>query len=189
MSLNLTKGQNINLSKEAPGLTKAIVGLGWDTNKYDGGAFDLDATAAGLNAEGKLVTDNEFVFFNNLNNPSGTISHSGDNLTGEGNGDDEQITIDLAAVPAEIQKVQFAITIYQGKERGQNFGIVENAYARVIDGATDTEIVRVDLTEDHSAHTTVIAGEFYRHNGDWKFKALDQGINPGGIEELVASYK
>lgn len=188
MSIVLTKGGNINLTKDNPGLTKVVVGLGWNVNKYNGAAFDLDASAALLNADGKLVEDHNFVFFNNKSNPNGSVKLSGDNLTGEGEGDDEQIFVDLANVPADVDKIRFAITIYQAKERNQNFGIVEKAYVRVLDGTNNTELVRYDLTEDYSTETTVIAGELYRNGSEWKFKALGQGLQ-GEITELVASYR
>ena len=188
MAVNLTKGQRVSLTKENPGLSKVIVGLGWDVNSYEGDAFDLDASAFALNSEGKCPTDKDFVFFNSTKNANGSISHSGDNLTGEGEGDDEQITVDLANVPAEIEKVAFAITIYQADERDQNFGMVDNAFVRVVDANTNSEIIRYDITEDFSIETALVVGELYRdkENG-WKFAAIGQGFS-GGLASLTNKY-
>jgi len=188
MAINLTKGQNINLSKEKPGLSNVTVGLGWDKNKFVGQQFDLDASATLIGANGKRVSDEHFVYFGNLSFKDGSVAHTGDNLTGEGDGDDEKIKVDLKAVPADVEKIAIAVSIYQAKDRGnQNFGSVENAFIRIVDDATGEELVHYDLDEDYSTESTVIFGELYRNNGDWKFKALGQGI-VGEINELVAFY-
>jgi tellurium resistance protein TerD len=189
MSIVLTKGGSISLEKEAPGITLVKVGLGWNVNAGAGAAFDLDASAALLDANGKLVDDKNFVYFHNLKDPSGAVQHSGDNLTGAGDGDDEVITVDLSKVPANVDRIRFAITLYDAAARRQTFGIVEKAYARVLDaGNGDKELARVDLTEDQGTNTTYIPGELYRHDGGWKFKALDSGL-VGSIADLVDSYR
>ena len=188
MAVNLQKGQKIDLTKGKAGLTKLLVGLGWDTNKYDGGFdFDLDASAFLLNAAGKAPSEQNFVFYSNLQDPSGAVQHMGDNRTGEGEGDDEQITIDLSKVPADIDKIDFTATIYEADERGQNFGQVSNAYIRVVDEATGEELVRFDLGEDFSIETAVVVGELYRHAGEWKFNAIGSGFQ-GGLAALVRNY-
>jgi len=189
MAINLSKGGNINLSKEAPGLTAIQVGLGWDTNKYDtAGAFDLDASVSLLNESGKLVSDTGFVFYNNPKDASGSVEHTGDNRTGEGAGDDETVKVNLATVPADVKTIRFAVTIHEADERKQNFGMIDNAYIRIINPETNTEIARYDLTEDFSTETCVIPGEFYRHNADWKFKAVGAGYG-GGLPAYVAAIQ
>ncbi len=171
MAVNLSKGQKVDLTKTNPGLNNILIGLGWDTNKYDGGsAFDLDAAAFLLADSGKVTGDGDFVFYGNLQHTSGGVCHLGDNLTGEGEGDDEQIEIDLSKVPANISKIDFTVTIYEPEERNQNFGQVSNAFIRVVDKNTNTELVRFDLGEDFSVETAVVVGEIYRHNGEWKRK-------------------
>lgn len=188
MGISLSKGQKVDLTKTNPGLSKIIVGLGWDTNKYDGGNdFDLDASVFLLDATGKVKNDKDFVFFNNLQGGNGSVVHSGDNLTGEGDGDDEQIKIDLNAVPAEIEKIAFAITIHEAESRKQNFGQVSNAFVRVVNEGSNEELIRYDLGEDFSIETAIIAGELYRHSGEWKFNALGSGYQ-GGLASLCKDY-
>ena len=188
MAVNLKKGQKVDLTKGNPGLSKPLVGLGWDVNKYDGGSdFDLDAAAFLLDANGKVTSDADFVFFNNLKHASGSVEHMGDNLTGEGDGDDEQIKVDLSKVPANIDKIDFTVTIYDAEARKQNFGQVSNAYIRVVDEAKGQELIRFDLGEDFSVETAVIVGELYRHGGEWKFNALGSGFS-GGLAALGKNY-
>lgn len=188
MAINLTKGQKIDLTKENPSLTKIMVGLGWDVNMFDGGAdFDLDASAFVCGANGKCTRDEDFVFYKNLTHPSGAVKHMGDNLTGEGEGDDEQIEVDLSKLPANIEKVAFTVTIYDADRRRQNFGQVSNAYIRIVDEATNTEIVHYDLGEDFSIETAIVVGELYKHNGNWKFNAIGSGYR-GGLAALCAQY-
>ncbi|WP_239617783.1 TerD family protein [Cohnella mopanensis] len=180
MSISLSKGQKIDLTKTNPGLTKVLIGLGWDTNKYDGGqAFDLDASVFCLNATGKAASEKDFIFYNNLQNPNGSILHTGDNLTGEGDGDDEQVKVNLATVPAEVEKVSFCITIHEAAERGQNFGQVTNAFVRIVNEDSGAELIRYDLGEDFSIETAVVVGELYRHSGEWKFNAVGSGYRDG----------
>ena len=180
MAVSLKKGQKVDLTKGNPNLKKVLIGLGWDTNKYDGGKdFDLDAAAFLLGANGKVLTDDDFVFYNNLKYKSGSVEHMGDNLTGAGEGDDEEIKIDLEKVPADVQKIDFTVTIYEAVERNQTFGQVENAYIRVVDDATGNELIRYDLGEDFSIETAVVVGELYRHNGEWKFNAIGDGFKDG----------
>lgn len=188
MAVNLTKGQKVDLTKGNPGLTKLVVGLGWDINKYDGGAaFDLDTCAFMLGENNKVTTENDFIFYGNLQHASGSVKHLGDNLTGAGDGDDEQIIIDLAAVPANIAKIDFTATIYDADTRNQNFGQVSNAYIRVVDESTGTELIRYDLGEDFSIETALVVGEIYRHNGEWKFNAIGAGFS-GGLSALCQNY-
>jgi tellurium resistance protein TerD len=179
MGVSLTKGGNVSLTKQAPGLTAVLVGLGWDERTTSGQAFDLDASALMLNAAGRILSDSHFVFFNNLISPEGSVEHTGDNLTGAGEGDDEQIKVDLAAVPAEVDRIVFPVSIYDADVRRQNFGQVRNAFIRVINQADDSELARYDLSEDASSETAMIFGELYRHSGDWKFRAVGQGYSSG----------
>lgn len=180
MSISLSKGQKIDLTKTNPGLTKVLIGLGWDTNKYDGGKdFDLDASVFCLNASGKAASEKDFIFYNNLQNSNGSILHTGDNLTGEGDGDDEQIKVDLANIPAEIEKLAFCITIHDAVERAQNFGQVTNAFVRIVSEDSGAELIRYDLGEDFSVETAVVVGELYRHGGEWKFNAIGSGYSDG----------
>lgn len=179
MGVSLTKGGNVSLSKEAPGLTAIIVGLGWDTRTTDGTDFDLDASAILLNNTEKAVSDQHFVFFNNLKSPDGSVEHTGDNLTGEGEGDDEQIKIDLASVPADVDKVVFPVSIYDAETRSQSFGQVRNAFIRIVNQAGGTEIARYDLSEDASTETAMVFGEVYRSGAEWKFRAVGQGWASG----------
>ncbi len=188
MAVCLTKGQKVDLTKTNPGLTKIVIGLGWDTQKYDGAsAFDLDAAAFLLADSGKVASDADFVFYGNTKHASGSVEHTGDNLTGEGDGDDEQIKIDLASVPANVSKIDFTVTIYEADSRNQNFGQVSNAYIRVMDEATGTELIRYDLGEDFSIETAVVVGELYRHNGEWKFNAIGSGFS-GGLAALCQNF-
>lgn len=188
MAVCLTKGQKIDLTKGNPGLNKLMVGLGWDTNKYDGGAaFDLDAEVFLLGNSGRITSDADFVFYGNLKHPSGGAEHMGDNLTGEGEGDDEQIKVDLAALPANIERVTFTVTIYDAEIRHQNFGQVSNAFIRIVDESTNTELLRYDLGEDFSIETAIVVGEIYRHNGEWKFNAIGSGFQ-GGLEALCRNF-
>lgn len=180
MAISLQKGQKVDLTKTNPGLTKVIVGLGWDVNKYDGGKdFDLDASAFILNAQGKTTNESDFVFYNNPKSSDGSVIHKGDNRTGAGDGDDEQINVDLALVAAGSQKIAFAITINDAQARNQNFGQVSNAYVRVLNEATGEELIRYDLGEDFSVETAIVVGEFYRNNNEWKFNANGSGYQNG----------
>lgn len=187
MPVSLTKGGNVSLSKEAPGLKKINVGLGWDTRRTDGADFDLDAMVFLVNDAGKVRNDQDFVFFNNKTSSDGSVIHQGDNRTGAGEGDDEVINVDLDKVPADVQKIVVAVVIYEGQSRSQNFGMVEKAYARVLNGDGGAEIARYDLTEDGGTVTAMIFGEVYRSSGEWKFKAVGQGFNEG-FQALVKSY-
>ena len=188
MPVSLKKGQKVSLTKDNPGLTKVIVGLGWDVNAFDSGAdFDLDAAAFMVGANGKCPTEKEFVFYGNLEHTSGAIKHMGDNLTGAGDGDDEQIQVDLTKIPANVEKVAFTVTIYDSDARRQNFGQVSNAFIRIVDEATGTELIHYDLGEDFSIETAVVVGELYRHNGEWKFNAIGSGFQ-GGLAALCAHY-
>ena len=188
MAINLSKGGNINLSKTAPTMNKVDLGLGWNPRATDGKAFDLDAVAFLTGEDGKVRLDGEFIFFNQKVSPCGSVTHNGDNRTGDGDGDDETISVDLSKVPQEVAKIVFAVTIHEGQQNGQNFGMVDKAYIRVINqDANAEELARFDLSEDGSTETAMIFGELYRHNGEWKFKAVGQGFN-GGLGALAASY-
>ncbi|MHA3704289.1 TerD family protein [Jatrophihabitans sp. YIM 134969] len=179
MGVSLSKGGNVSLTKEAPGLTAVTMGLGWDARTTDGTAFDLDASAIGVDAGGKVLNDSFFVFFNNLKTPEGSIEHKGDNKTGEGDGDDEQIAVNFAAVPAEIDKVVFVVSIYGADTAGQSFGQVRNAYIRAVNAGDGTELARYDLSEDASTETAMVFGELYRSGAEWKFRAIGQGYTSG----------
>ncbi|GAA2252352.1 MULTISPECIES: TerD family protein [Kitasatospora] len=179
MPVSLSKGGNVSLTKEAPGLTAVTVGLGWDVRTTTGAEFDLDASAIVLNADGKVLSNGHFVFFNNTSTPDSTVVHTGDNRTGEGDGDDEQIKVNLAGLPAEAGRIVFPVTIYDGIARGQNFGQVRNAYIRVLNAAGGAEIARYDLSEDAAVETAMIFGELYRNGTDWKFRAIGQGYASG----------
>jgi tellurium resistance protein TerD len=179
MSVSLSKGGNVSLTKEAPGLTAVMVGLGWDARTTSGADFDLDASALLVNAGGKVLSDQHFVFFNNLTSPDGSVEHTGDNLTGEGEGDDESIKVDLSRVPTDVDKVVFTVSIYDAESRRQSFGQVRNAYIRVINQAGGSEITRYDLSEDASTETAMIFGELYRNGAEWKFRAVGQGYESG----------
>ncbi|ACV63747.1 stress protein [Desulfofarcimen acetoxidans DSM 771] len=187
MAVNLQKGQKVDLTKGREGLSKVVVGLGWDTNKFDGPDFDLDASAFLLGDNGKCASPDDFVFYNNLTHKSGSVQHMGDNLTGDGEGDDEQITIDLSKIPANIQKIAITVTIHMAQERGQNFGLVSNAFVRVVDDAYNQELLRYDLSEDYSIETALVFCELYRKGTEWKFAAVGQGFNDG-LQGLVRLY-
>ncbi len=188
MPVNLSKGQKVDLTKGNPGLSKIIVGLGWDTNKYDGGYdFDLDASAFLCGDSGKVLSDTDFIFYSNLKHSSGAVEHTGDNLTGEGEGDDEVIKVDLSLVPANISKIAFTVTIYDAETRRQNFGQVSNAYIHILDGNSGAEIIRYDLGEDFSIETAVVVGELYRNNGEGKFNAIVSGFQ-GGLYALCKNF-
>nr|WP_159981555.1 MULTISPECIES: TerD family protein [unclassified Novosphingobium] len=187
MSVSLSKGGNVSLSKEEPNLSKILIGLGWDTRTTDGADFDLDASAFLLGDAGKVRGDSDFIFYNNLRSPEGSVEHTGDNRTGEGDGDDEALTVELGRVPAEVQKIAIAVTIHDGEGRRQSFGMVSNAFIRVVNAVTGREISRYDLAEDASTETAMVFGEVYRHNGEWKFRAVGQGYK-GGLAPLARNY-
>ena len=187
MAVSLSKGGNVSLSKEAPGLTAVVVGLGWDARVTDGKDFDLDASVFITGEDGKVRSDADFVFYNNKTGADGAFEHQGDNRTGEGDGDDEQVKIDLSKVPADVKKLVFAVTIHEADDRGQNFGQVSNAFMRVINQDGDAELARYDLSEDYSTETALVFGELYRHGDEWKFKAVGAGF-AGGLNALAASH-
>lgn len=188
MPINLSKGQKVDLTKKNPGLKNITVGLGWDVNAFDSGAdFDLDAAAFMLGSNGKCPTEKEFIFYGNLEHASGAVKHMGDNLTGEGEGDDEQIEVKLPDIPSNVEKIAFTVTIYDSDVRRQNFGQVSNSFIRIVDMSTDTELIRYDLGEDFSIETAVVVGELYRHNGEWKFNAIGSGFQ-GGLAALCGHY-
>ena len=187
MAISLSKGGNVSLTKSAPGLTNILVGLGWDARATDGAAFDLDASAFLLNAQGKVRSDADFIFFNQPASADGSVKHMGDNTTGEGEGDDEQITIDLIKVPADIDKIAITVTIHDAEARRQSFGMVSQAFVRVVNAQGDVEIVRYDLSEDFSIETALIFGEIYRNSGEWKFRAVGQGFQ-GGLAAMAQTY-
>ena len=188
MPVSLKKGQKVSLTKGNPGLKNVVVGIGWDINAFDtGGDFDLDAAAFCLTDSGRVSDSNDFVFYGNLVHPSGAVQHMGDNLTGAGDGDDEQIQIDLSKIPANISKVAFTVTIYDAETRRLNFGQVSNAFIRIVDETTNQELIRYDLGEDFSIETAVVVGELYRHDGEWKFNAIGSGFQ-GGLAALCGHY-
>lgn len=186
--VNLSKGQKVDLTKTNPGLTKIMVGLGWDINKYDSGSdFDLDAAAFLLGADGKAASEADFVFYNNKEHASGSVVHMGDNKTGAGDGDDEVINIDLSAVPANVDKIDFTVTIFEADARNQNFGQVNNAYIRILNQENGEELIHFDLGEDFSIETAVVVAELYRYNGEWKFNAIGSGFS-GGLAALCRNF-
>ncbi|CAN7298159.1 MULTISPECIES: TerD family protein [Duganella] len=187
MAISLQKGGNVNLSKEAPGLSKIVVGLGWDVRSTDGKDFDLDGSAFLLKVDGKVRADNDFIFYNNLKSSDQSVTHSGDNRTGAGDGDDETVTIDLTKVPANVERIAICATIHEGDERRQNFGMVQKAFIRCVNAAGNGEIARYDLSEDGSTESAMVFGEVYRNGGDWKFKAVGQGFK-GGLGPLASSF-
>ncbi|WP_215405381.1 TerD family protein [Janthinobacterium sp. JC611] len=187
MAISLQKGGNVNLSKEAPNLKKIIVGLGWDPRSTDGATFDLDGSAFLLKSDGKVRGDSDFIFYNNLKSTDGSVVHTGDNQTGEGEGDDERIEIDLTRVPSDIDRISITVTIHDADARRQNFGMVSKAFIRCLNAEGEKEIARYDLSEDSSTETAMIFGEIYRYNGEWKFKAIGQGFN-GGLGPLARSF-
>lgn len=188
MPVSLQKGQKVSLTKGNPGLAKVVVGLGWDVNQFDtGGDFDLDAAAFLLADTGKITKSEDFVFYGNLKHPSGSVEHMGDNRTGAGEGDDEQIRIDLSKVPENLTKIAFTVTIYEPEQRRQNFGQVNNAFIRIYNEETGEELLRYDLGEDFSIETAVVFGELYKNNGEWKFNAIGSGYQ-GGLAALCANF-
>ena len=188
MAVSLAKGQKVDLTKGNPDLKEVLIGLGWDVKRYDGGNdFDLDSAAFLLDANGKVTSDGDFVFYNNLKHASGSVEHLGDNRTGAGEGDDEQIKIDLSKVPEAIQKIDFTVTIHEADTRKQNFGQVENSFIRVVNAATNEELIRYDLSEDFSIETAIVVGELYRHGGEWKFQAIGSGFQ-GGLAALGRNF-
>lgn len=188
MAVSLSKGQKVDLTKTNPGLKKMIVGLGWDTNKYDGGSdFDLDASGFVLGDAGKVKDDKDFVFYNNPTGAQGAVVHLGDNRSGAGDGDDEQIKIDIAKIPAEVHKIAFTITIHDAEVRKQNFGQVANAYVRAFDEETGVELIRYDLGEDFSTETAIVVAEVYRNGAEWKFNAIGSGFQ-GGLSALCGNF-
>ncbi|MDE7030360.1 MAG: TerD family protein [Lachnospiraceae bacterium] len=188
MPVSLKKGQKVSLTKDNPGLRKVVVGLGWDVNAFDtGGDFDLDAAAFLLNDTGKVGSSSDFVFYGNLAHPSGSVIHQGDNLTGVGDGDDEQIKIDLSMVPDSITKIAFTVTIYEPEQRKQNFGQVSNAFIRIYNEENGEEMLRYDLGEDFSIETAAVFGELYKNGSEWKFNAIGSGFQ-GGLAALCANF-
>jgi tellurium resistance protein TerD len=187
VSVSLTKGGNVSLTKIAPALAAVSVGLGWDVRTTTGVDFDLDASALLCGADGKVLDDQHFIFFNNLKSPGGAVEHTGDNLTGVGEGDDEAINVNLATLQPAVEKVVFPVSIYDAQSRGQSFGQVVNAFIRVVDRATNAELARYDLTEDASTETAMVFGELYRHGGEWKFRAIGQGYS-SGLRGIAQDY-
>ncbi len=187
MAISLQKGGNVSLSKTAPGLNQITIGLGWDVRVTDGAAFDLDASAFLLTEAGKVRSTADFIFYNQLKSQCGSVEHTGDNLTGEGEGDDETINVALNSVPADVAKISIVVTIHDAESRGQNFGQVSSAFVRVVNAANSEEIARFDLSEDASTSTAMIFGELYRHSGEWKFRAVGQGFE-GGLGALARNY-
>lgn len=188
MPINLSKGQKVDLTKGNAGLDKILAGLGWDTNKYDGGhEFDLDVSVFMTGESGKVESDSNFVFYNNPQDAAGSVVYSGDNRTGEGEGDDESVTITLSKVPANVQKISFTVTIHEADVRGQNFGQVSNSYIRIVDTAKNEELLRYDLGEDYSIETAIVVGELYRHGSEWKFAAIGSGFQ-GGLAALCQNF-
>lgn len=188
MGINLSKGQKVDLTKTNPGLVNVTVGLGWDTNKYDGGQdFDLDSSVFLLGSNGKCSSEADFVFYNNTTGGNGSVVHTGDNRTGDGAGDDESVNVNLSTVPSTVEKIAFSITIHDAEDRGQNFGQVNNSYVRILNADTQEEIIRYDLGEDFSIETAVVVGELYRHNNEWKFNAIGSGYQ-GGLGALVSDF-
>ncbi len=187
MAISLNKGGNLSLSKTDPSLNQVLIGLGWDARATDGVDFDLDASAFLLAANDKVRGESDFIFYNQIRSPEGSVEHTGDNRTGEGDGDDEAVKINLAKVPADVQKIAITVTIHDAQNREQNFGQVQNAFIRVVNDQTNVEIVRFDLNEDYSTETAMIFGELYRHNNEWKFRAVGQGYN-GGLSAMCSQY-
>lgn len=187
MAISLQKGGNVSLTKTDPGLTNATIGLGWDARSTDGADFDLDASVFLTGDSGKVLSDAHFVFYNQKTSPDGAVVHSGDNRTGEGEGDDESVSIELPKVTPDVTRIVFAVTIHEAESRNQNFGMVRNAYMRVLNKDSNTEIARFDLSEDYSIETAMVFGEIYRHSGEWKFKAVGQGF-AGGLAALAKDH-
>ncbi len=187
MAISLSKGGNVSLSKEDPNLKKVIVGLGWDVRATDGAAYDLDASVFIVNEQNKVRSDSDFIFYNNLRSSDGSVEHTGDNLTGEGEGDDEQVKVDLEKIPRDVNKLVFSVTVHEAETRRQSFGQVSGAFIRVVNGESNNEIVRYDLSEDASTETAMLFGEVYRHSGEWKFRAVGQGFN-GGLGPMARHF-
>lgn len=187
MAVILTKGANTNLTRESPAMATMTVGLGWDARRTDGAAFDLDSMGFLLGESGNVRSDADFVFYNNFKSACGSVTHRGDNRTGVGDGDDEQLVVELGKIPADVQKIAFGATIHDSGSNRQNFGQVTNAFIRIVDNATGQVVVRYDLSEDFATETAVTFGELYRHAGDWKFRAVGQGIQ-GGLAALAQSF-
>lgn len=188
MSVSLTKGQRVDLTKGRPSLKKVLIGLGWDVNQYDGEAdFDLDASIFMTKENGKVGSDDDFIFYGNLEHRTKSVIHSGDNRTGDGDGDDEVIKVDFDTIPSDYTNLSVAVTIYDADNRLQNFGMVNNAYVRVADEETGEELIRYDLSEDFSTETAIVVAEIYKKNGEWKFKAVGSGYN-GGLVSLCKQY-
>ncbi|ENU24314.1 hypothetical protein F993_01097 [Acinetobacter proteolyticus] len=187
MAISLNKGGNLSLSKTDPNLVRILIGLGWDERATDGAAFDLDASAFLLTATGKVRGDHDFIFYNQLRSQDGSVEHTGDNRSGQGDGDDETLLVDLSKVSPEIEKIAITVTIHDAQARGQNFGQIANAFIRVVNQDTNVEVVRFDLAEDYSTETAMVFGEVYRHNGEWKFKAVGQGYS-GGLAAMCQQY-
>ena len=187
MPISLSKGGNVSLTKQAPGLTDIVVGLGWDARSTTGDGFDLDASALVLGANGKVRSGADFIFYNQARSADGTVVHAGDNLTGQGEGDDEQINIKLAAMAPDVDKIAFAVTIHEAEQRSQTFGQVRNSFIRVVNAADNVEIARYDLTEDASIETGMVFGEVYRNGPEWKFRAVGQGY-PNGLAGIATDY-
>ncbi|MFC9605196.1 TerD family protein [Streptomyces niveus] len=187
MGVSLGKGGNVSLSKEAPGLTAVLVGLGWDARSTTGADFDLDASALLVNSAGRVLSDQHFIFYNNLTSPDGSVEHTGDNLTGEGEGDDESLKVNLAGVPADVDKIVFPVSIHEAGSRGQSFGQVRNAFIRVVNQDGGAELARYDLTEDASTETAMVFGELYRNGAEWKFRAVGQGY-ASGLAGIAADF-
>jgi tellurium resistance protein TerD len=187
VAISLSKGGNVSLSKEDPNLKKVLVGLGWDVRATDGAAYDLDASVFIVNEQNKVRSDSDFIFYNNLRSSDGSVEHTGDNLTGEGEGDDEQVKVDLERVPSDVNKLVFSVTIHEGETRRQSFGQVSGAFIRVVNGESNSEIVRYDLSEDASTETAMLFGEVYRHGGEGKFRAVGQGFN-GGLGPMARHF-
>ncbi len=187
MGISLQKGGNVSLDKVAPGMTKLLIGLGWDERSTDGVDFDLDASLFLLKQDGKVREDSDFIFYSNLTSKCGSIVHQGDNLTGSGEGDDECIKVELPKIPTDINKLYVVVTIHDAQARNQNFGQVSNAFVRIVNDETNEEVARYDLSEDYSIETAMIFGEIYRHSGEWKFKAIGQGFE-GGLRALALGF-
>lgn len=187
MGISLSKGGNVSLSKSEPGLKKIQIGLGWDARATDGAPFDLDASMFILKEDGKVRSDKDFIFYNNLKSADGSIEHLGDNLTGAGEGDDEVIRVDLEKVPADVKTLSVGVTIHEAEQRNQNFGMVKNAFIRVVNQDNNNEIARFDLSEDYSTETAMLFGDVYRHGDEWKFRAVGQGY-AGGLAAMATNY-
>ena len=187
MAISLGKGGNLSLTKTDPSLSKILIGLGWDERSTDGNAFDLDASAFLLNSSGKVRSDADFIFYNQLRSAEGSVEHTGDNRSGQGDGDDESVKVDLSRVPMDVDKIVITVTIHDADARRQNFGQVANAFIRVVNDVTGQEVVRFDLAEDYSTETAMIFGELYRHNGEWKFRAVGQGYS-GGLGAMCRQF-